>query len=118
MLAEADRNLRRQALVEFNKVMDREKDDVVIEYYYREKLARRLVIALDDQIEKNRELSIQIITKAIERVGLKEEAAILLPAIAARMDKLPYPEPSEEVRVELIDLLSLCLDSNNVIFLP
>jgi hypothetical protein len=43
-------------------------------YYYREKLARRLVIALDDQIEKNRELSIEIFTNMIERVGLKDEA--------------------------------------------
>jgi len=43
-----DRNLRRQALVEFNKVMEREKDDAIIEYFYREKLARRLVISLDD----------------------------------------------------------------------
>lgn len=43
-------------------------------------------------------------TKAIERVGLKDEANIILPAIANRMNKVPYPETSEEVRVQLIDL--------------
>jgi hypothetical protein len=32
------------------------------------------VIALEDQIEKNRELAIEILTKLIERVGLKDEA--------------------------------------------
>lgn len=66
--------MRRQALVEFNKAAVNEKSDQIIQYYYREKLARRLVIALDDQIEKNRELSIEIFTKMIERIGLKEES--------------------------------------------
>jgi len=48
MLQENDRNLRRQALVEFNKVIEKEKNEKVIEFFYRERLARRLVIALDD----------------------------------------------------------------------
>ena len=64
MLAENDRNLRRQALVEFNKVIDsRTETDELIEFYYREKLVRRLVLTLEDQIEKNRELAIDIMTK-------------------------------------------------------
>lgn len=61
-------------MVEFNKVIDKERNEKVIEFFYRERLARRLVIALEDQIEKNRELAIEIFTKAIERVGLKEES--------------------------------------------
>lgn len=64
MLAENDRNLRRQALVEFNKVIDTKTEtDELIEFYYREKLVRRLVLTLEDQIEKNRELAIEIMTK-------------------------------------------------------
>lgn len=51
------------------------------------------MLALEDQIEKNREISIEIFTKMIERVGLKEEAQILLPAIANRLNKTPFPEP-------------------------
>jgi|TARA_B110000285_G_C14776429_1_gene446448 hypothetical protein len=43
--------------------MDREKSDAIIEFFYREKLVRRLVLALEDQIEKNREYAIEIITK-------------------------------------------------------
>lgn len=97
--------MRRQALVEFNKVVDREKNDAIIEYFFREKLVRRLVICLEDQIEKNREYSIEIMIKCIERVGLKDEANIILPAIANRMNKVPFAENSEEVRVQLIDLL-------------
>lgn len=54
----------------------------------------------------------------IERVGLKDEAQILIPAIANRLNKTPFPEPSEEVRVELIELLELCLDQDKFQFLP
>jgi hypothetical protein len=32
------------------------------------------VIALEDQIEKNREIAIEIIQKMTERVGLKDES--------------------------------------------
>jgi len=72
--------------------MDREKDTQIIDCFYRDKLVRRTIICLDDQIEKNREVAIDIMTKAVERCGLKDEAQILLPAIAKRMNKLPYPE--------------------------
>jgi len=84
----------------------------VIELFYRDKLVRRLIICLDDQIEKNREIAIEILIKAVERVGLKDEAQILLPAIAARMNKIPFLEKSEEVRMSLIELLQACLDSD------
>lgn len=50
------------------------------------------MISLDDQIEKNRELTIEILTKFIERTGFKEESQILLPAIANRMNKIPFAE--------------------------
>ena len=67
------------------------KDDT-LDFFYREKLVRRLVISLEDQIEKNREITIEILTKAIERVGFKDESQIILPAIANRMCKVPYAE--------------------------
>jgi len=82
----------------------------VIQFFYREKLARRLVIALEDQIEKNRETSIEIFTKMIQRVGLKEEAQILLPAIANRLNKTPFPEPCKLVaRLTMLQLRKFVL---------
>lgn len=83
-----------------------------MEFFYRERLAKRLIIILEDQIEKNRELSIDLIRTMTERVGLKEESQILLPAIAARMNNNPYPEQSEENRILLIELLEVCLTSD------
>ena len=59
-----DRNLRRQALVEFNKVIESTAvSDELMAFYYREKLVRRLILTLEDQIEKNRELAIEIMSK-------------------------------------------------------
>lgn len=58
MLQDNDRNIRRQALNEFNKALDNEKDKQIIEFFYRERLVKRLILTLEDQVEKNRELSI------------------------------------------------------------
>ena len=63
-------------------------------------------------------MSIDIIQTMTERVGLKEESQILLPAIAARMNNTPFPEQSEETRILLIELLSVCLKSDRYQFLP
>jgi len=46
----------------------------VLEFFYRERLCKRLVICLEDQVEKNRELSIEIITGMVEKCGFKEES--------------------------------------------
>jgi hypothetical protein len=100
------------------KSLQEEKDNKIVEFFYRERLAKRLVITLEDQIEKNREMAIDIIQRMTERVGLKEESQILLPAIAARMNNTPFPEQSEETRILLLDLLSVCLQSDKYQFLP
>ena len=43
------------------KSLNEEKDSKIVEFFYRERLTKRLVITLEDQIEKNRELAIDII---------------------------------------------------------
>jgi len=45
-----------------------------------------------------------------ERVGFKDESAIILPAITSRLNQTPFPESSEEVRMQLLNLVSVCLD--------
>lgn len=104
-------------MTELKKSLTKEKNDEIVAYFYRERLVKRLVLCLEDQVEKNREMTIEIISTITERCGLKEEANILIPAISNRMKKLPYAEPSEEVRVQLIELLELCLESDKYMFL-
>ena len=53
--------------------MDRERNDKIIEHYYREKLARRLVIGLEDQIENI-------------GITLSEDAAVKLEATLTNED--------------------------------
>ena len=77
--------------MEFKKAVNG-KNDAVIEYFYRERLCKRLVLCLEDTVEKHRETSIEILTSMIERFGFKEESQIILPAIANRMSKTPYAE--------------------------
>jgi hypothetical protein len=50
------------------------------------------VLCLEDQVEKNREMTLEILSTCIEKCGFKEESQILLPAISNRMNKFPYPE--------------------------
>jgi len=78
--------------MEFRKACTNTKNTKIIEYFYRERLCKRLVICLDDQVEKNREISIEIITEMVEKVGFLEESQIILPSIANRMIKTPFSE--------------------------
>ena len=74
MLQDGDRNIRRQALNEFKKSMTQGKNKGILEFFYREKLCKRLVICLEDQVEKNREITIEILSHMVEESGLKEES--------------------------------------------
>jgi hypothetical protein len=74
MLSDADRNLRRQALNEFKKAVNSNISNAILELFYREKLCKRLVMSLEDQVEKNREITLEILTTAIEKCGFKEES--------------------------------------------
>lgn len=74
MLSDADRNIRRQALNEFKKAVSQQLNKEILQVFYQDKLCKRLVICLEDPIEKNREIAIEILTESIEKVGLKDEA--------------------------------------------
>ena len=93
MLTDSDRNIRKQALQEFKKSTASIKNNKVLELFYKEKLCKRLVLCLEDQVEKNREWTIEIFTTVIEKCGLEEEAQIIIPAICNRMNKNPFAEP-------------------------
>jgi hypothetical protein len=48
MLTDNDRNIRRQGLDGLRKSLAEEKDSKIVEFFYRERLAKRLVITLED----------------------------------------------------------------------
>jgi hypothetical protein len=109
--------------MELRKSVQKNADPKVLEYFYRQRLCKRTVLCLEDQVEKNREMAIEIMSTMVGYCGFKEESAIILPAIAARMNKNPFPEPckyddvltflAEEVRCQLIEFLDVCMDADD-----
>ena len=78
--------------MEFRKTVQANKNPKVVEFFYRQRLCKRTVLCLEDQVEKNREMSLEIMTTMLENASFQDESNIILPACAARMGKIPYPE--------------------------
>tara|TARA_B110000503_G_C6919182_1_gene317972 strand:- start:284 stop:535 length:252 start_codon:yes stop_codon:yes gene_type:complete len=78
--------------MEFRKALKNTKNDAILEFFYRERLCKRLVLGLEDTVEKHREWCVEMISEMIEKFSIKEESQIILPAIANRMIKVPYAE--------------------------
>jgi len=117
-LLDKERNIRLKALKDFDKNLLNEENDVVLAKFWRDHLLKPLVMIYDDKIEKLRELGINITTQLVERFDLQDEAQAIIPGIVARMNKIPYSEPSEEVRIEFLKLLELLLDKDCLQFVP
>ena len=117
-LLDKERNIRLRALKEFNKDLFEEKNDAVLGKFWRDHLVKPLVLIYDDKIEKLRELAIEITQKMLERFELQDEAQVIISGIVARMDKIPFPEQSEEVRIEFLELLDQMLSINFYPFVP
>ncbi len=78
--------------MEFRKALKNTKKDAILEFFYRERLCKRMVLRLEDPVEKHREMAIEILTEMVEKFGFKDESQIILPAISNRMIKVPYAE--------------------------
>lgn len=117
-LLDKERNIRLKALKDFDKNLLDEKNDNVLAKFWRDHLLKPLVLIYDDKIEKLRELAINITTQLVDRFELKEEAQVIIPGIVARMNKIPFPEPSEEVRLEFLKLLDQLLEKDAYQFVP
>lgn len=117
-MLDKERNIRLKALKDFNRNLPKEKNDAVIAKFWRDHLLKPLVLIYDDQIEKLRELAIEITQHLVERFELKDEAQVIIQGIVARMNKMPFPEPSEEVRIEFLELLDQLLSKDAYQFVP
>lgn len=117
-LVDKEKNIRLKALKEFNKDLFEESNDAVISKFWRNHLLKPLVLIYDDKVEKLRELAIEITSKLIDRFELKDEAQVIISGVVARMDKIPFPEQSEEVRIEFLELLQKMLEKNSYQFVP
>lgn len=117
-LLDKERNIRLKALKEFNKSLLDEEDDQVLGRFWRDHLLKPLIMIYDDKFEKLRQLAIDITRQLIDRFEVKDEAQVIIPGILARMNKIPYAEPSEEVRIEFLELLEQVLQKSPDQFYP
>jgi len=109
-LVDEDRNLRRRALDSLNKgLFKSEHSEQDILQLFKRSLLRNLLRVVSDKVEKNRELSIQILAKFFEQVKNIDNDLVnsIIREATSRLRETPFPEQSEELRLQLIHLLML-----------
>ena len=101
-----------------NLISEKATKGFILDEFFRKLLVKPLIVAYSDTVEKHREMAIEITKTTLEAIGLKDEAQLILPAVIGRLnDNNPFPEPTEEVRLQLIDLLDVCLTSDKYQFM-
>jgi len=107
-LNDEDKNTRKRGIIKLNRELFKsevDKEDY-FEFYSKE-LKKPLLRTVEDQVEKCRELSLEIITKFVENLGdkMKEEVNFIIPVLLSRINNIPYPEESEELRLQIVQIL-------------
>ncbi|KAM3147877.1 hypothetical protein pb186bvf_000205 [Paramecium bursaria] len=111
-MIDQDRNIRRQGISKINdyfKDHSNPQDKILIFDGY---IIKNVLRALEDQVEKHRELTLQLITNYLNLSNQEynfEIMKLILEAIIQRLNTLPFLETSEEIRLQLIQLLKLLL---------
>jgi dynein assembly factor 5 len=114
-LSEADRITRKKAAERLQKSLlsgAKVKQEFVVRLFLEE-LHKPLVRMLGDQAEKCRELSLAMMPQFVdmlEMADLENIMPLLLAGLLGRLRVIPFPETSEEMRLEVLKLLSHLLD--------
>lgn len=121
-LTDSDRALRRGAVIKLEKTLlsgGKTPPDFVRRLFLEE-LHKPLFRLFSDQTEKCRELAISMTRSFVDQLQIAELEnllPLLLAAVLGRFRSVPFPEQSEELRLEALKLLShlfdLCQDKLN-----
>ena len=125
-LTDPNRSTRRRALGKFLKVFnEKPKKNVrqVHATFFIQSLRSPLLACLCDEVEKCRELSTTLFTHFITNVLTEDsdQPAIvalftsIVPILKERVGTIPFTEPTEEIRLVLIDLFNIFLQHPAVI---
>lgn len=110
-LSDADRMVRRGAIIRLEKTLlsGGKANKEFVRRLFTEDLHKPLFRCFADQTEKCRELSVKMTGQLIQLLPLSDLEnllPLLLAALLGRLRTLPFPETSEELRLELLKLLS------------
>lgn len=117
-LADSDRSTRRRALERLQKLLlqgERNHSSTYVadlQVAWDDTILKNILKALNDSVEKCRELSILIINGVVNRIQkVDETVALVIPVIAQRMGHLPLVESSEEIRLQMMNFIcSGCIE--------
>ncbi|TMW60589.1 hypothetical protein Poli38472_000631 [Pythium oligandrum] len=111
-LSDAERSTKRRACDKLLRVLQSEAHQLSVNVLRQlcsvNMKAVLLKCASSDAVEKCREKSVSILLFFAERKALEHSAAVLQELVALvseRLGKVPYPEPTEEIRLQLLQLL-------------
>ncbi|XP_057853693.2 uncharacterized protein LOC131063777 isoform X2 [Cryptomeria japonica] len=111
-LADSDRSTRRRALERLQKQLLQGEINHSSTYVadlqvaWDDTILKNILKALNDSVEKCRELSILIINGVVCRIQqVDETVALVIPLIAQRMGHLPLIESSEEIRLQMMNFI-------------
>jgi dynein assembly factor 5 len=114
-LSEADRMTRKKAIERLQKSLlsgAKVQQEFVVKLFIEE-LHKPLIRMFADQAEKCRELSLAMAPQFIDMLSmadLENVLPLLLAGLLGRLRNTPFPEPSEELRLEVLRFLSHLVD--------
>lgn len=115
-VSDPERSVRRRALDKLQRALDSEAQSVpmvVLQTLFSANLkAALLACAGQDVVEKCREKALMILLFFAERRAMELSQSMtkdLVALFSARLGKLPYPEPTEEIRLMLLQLAHVYL---------
>lgn len=113
-LGEENRNTRRNALMSIKKeTVDRKPalENTELQLVFSE-LLKPLLKSLSDPVEKCRELSISILFSFFRRASNPENyLSYTIPVLVQRLGQQEITEPSEEIRLQLLEFLVFIIES-------
>jgi hypothetical protein len=106
---DSDRNTRKRGLqklledLPWGKKSQREE----LKSFVSEHMLKILLVSISDEVEKCRELSLQILKKCLEKCTNISFDSLheLTVNLCGRISEVPFPEPAEEVRLSVLEVL-------------
>jgi len=104
-LTDEDRNIRFKGLNNINQqLFTSTRDRAAIARLFEKNLLRNVIRLMDDKVEKHKTISLEILNKFLDNINDAdiEMISAILKCFISRLNAIPYPEQSEELRLNII----------------
>ena len=87
---------------------------------FHENLLVPLLVTLDDAVEKCRDVSLKLIRQALSTFPTVKEEAVtqIVEGLCARVGEVPFTEPTEELRLTVLEVLGQVLQHDSMLASP